>query len=545
MISELWDQIFYYLDALWRRRWLALLVAVGVAAAGWTYVAQMPSQYTSEAKIYVDTKSVLGPLLQGVAIDGDTQRQIEVMRQTLKTRSNMQEIVRRTDLDLQAESAEELDALAQRVSAGLTISSNQENIFTVSYTGRNPQLARDIVNEATTIFIENNLGDNRSDINQAQTFIRNQVQSYRERLNEAEQRLAEFKRENANTLPGNTSYGEELEQVKSKLAALRGALADARARVELLRRELEQTPEMLTQQGGNLGPPSNIDARIMELRAKLDDLKSQYTAEHPDVERAQRQLQSLMKEKSSGPSGSLEASDGSGPDRTSGTEGQDGGIKIPNPTYTDLRVQFVEARSNVESLTQQVARTQQALESLRKKRDEVFQVEAKLKELQRDYSVIQNRYQTMLSRLETAKMSEERNQQAEGVKFRMIENPQVPSAPSGPNRPVYLAAAFVLSVGTGGGLALFLGIIKTSFGSVQHIRREYDVPVLGTLSRQPEPGERKWRIINLAAFVVTSTAFVACFAGLLVVEQMYGLGNIDPGVLSRFGLTQLVAAVRG
>lgn len=542
MISDLWDQLFYYLDALWRRRWLALVVAVGVAAAGWTQVARMPSQYTSEAKIYVDTKSVLGPLLQGVAIDGDTQRQIEVMRQTLKTRSNMQEIVRRTDLDLQAESAEQLDALAQRVSAGLTISGNEENIFTVSYTGEDPQLARDIVNQATTIFVQNNLGDKRSDISQAQDFIRNQVQRYEERLNEAEQRLAEFKRENSDTLPGNTSYGEQLEKVKSKLASLRGTLADARARVELLRQELEQTPEMLTQQGGSSGPPSNIDARIMELRARLDDLKSQYTDEHPDVARAQRQLQSLMQEKSSGPGGNRGSS---GPDGETEEEGQDGGIKIPNPTYTDLRVQFVEARSNVESLTQQVERTQQQLEDLRSKRDKVFRVEAELKELQRDYSVIQDRYQTMLARLETAEVSEERNEQAEGVKFRMIENPQVPPAPSGPNRPVYLAGAFVMSVGAGGGLALFLGIIKTSFGSVQHIRREYDVPVLGTLSRQPGPGERKWRILNFAAFVVLSTAFVACFAGLLVVEQMYGLGNIDQGVLNRLGFTQMVAAVRG
>jgi polysaccharide chain length determinant protein (PEP-CTERM system associated) len=336
--------------------------------------------------------------------------------------------------------------------------------------------------------------------------------------------------------------------VKSNLENLRGALSDARSRVELLRRELEQTPEMLTQQGGGTGPPSNIDARIMELRAKLDDLKSRYTEQHPDVARAQRQLDSLMQEKSgglAGPAGGAqtEEADGASSPRAA-DEGQSGGVKIPNPTFTNLRLQLVEARSKVDSLRQQVKREEQKLENLQSKRDEVFEVEAKLKQLQRDYNVVQERYQTLLNRLETAELSEERNEQAEQVKFRMIESPQVPSAPSGPNRPAFLGAVFVVSIGAGCGLSLFLGIIKTSFGSVQHIRREYDVPVLGTLSRQPGPGEQKWRILDMYAFACLSVAFVASFAGLLMVEQLYGLGGIYPSVLNRFGFNEMAAAVR-
>ena len=547
MISELWDQLFYYLDALWRRRWLALAVAICVATAGWVYVAQMPSQYTSSAQVYVDTESVLGPLLQGMTIEGDTDQRIAVMRQTLKSRSNLEEVVRRSDMDLQATSPEQMSGLVSRVAAGLTIQGNPQNIYTIFYTGRDPQIARNVVEATTTIFVENNLGEKRADLGEAQDFISRQVQRYENRLQEAENELAEFKRQNADTLPGNSSYGERLEQVKGELANLKGELQDARARVELLRRELDQTPEMLTQQGGGMGPPSNIDSRIMELRAQLEQLKSRYTSKHPDVVTAQRRLESLLQEKESATSA---AANGDGPSADAsagpaGAEGGGGGVRIPNPTYSDLRLQLVEARSRVESLQQRVARTRDKLNTLQQKRDEVFKVEAKLKELQRDYNVVQNRYQTMLSRLETAELSEQRNEQADNVRFRMIETPQVPSAPSGPNRPVFLAGAFVLSLGAGSGLALLLGLLKTSYGSVQHIRRDYDIPVLGTLSRQPGPGEAKWRSLDRAAFISVAGMFVASFVALVAIERAYGLGNLDQGIVGGFSFDSAMDVVRG
>lgn len=541
MISELWDQLLYYLDALWRRRWLALAVAMGVAAMGWAYVAQMPSQYTSSAKVYVDTESVLGPLLQGITIEGDTEQRIAVMRQTLKSRPNLEEVVRRSDLDLQATSPEEISGLVSRVSAGLSIAGNPQNIYTISYTGRDPQVARNVVEATTTIFVENNLGQKRTDLGEAQEFISRQVQRYEGRLQEAENELAEFKRQHADTLPGNSSYGERLEQVKGELENLKGDLQDARSRVELLQRELDQTPEMLTQQGGGMGPPSNVDSRIMELRAQIEQLQSRYTSKHPDVVTAQRRLESLLQEKEA-----VSAAGGDGENPGSGeVSGEAGGVRIPNPTYSDLRLQLVEARSRVESLQQRVSRTQEKLETLQQKRDEVFRVEARLKELQRDYNVVQNRYQTMVSRLETADLSEQRNEQADNVRFRMIETPQVPSAPSGPNRPVFLAGVFVLSLGAGSGLALLLGLLKTSYGSVQHLRRDYDIPILGTVSRQPGPGEGKWRMLDRAAFVSVAGLFVVSFLVLVVIERAYGLGNLDQGIIGGLRFDSAMDVVRG
>jgi polysaccharide chain length determinant protein (PEP-CTERM system associated) len=559
MISEILDQVLYYLDALWRRRWLALCTAFAVALGGWAYVAQMPDEYESSARIYVDTKSVLGPLLRGMTVDDDIQRQLAIMRETLTTRANLKEVARRTDLDLQVTSEEEMDALLARLEANIAIGVSQNDIYTVSYTGGDPEKAKEIVDAVTTIFVENNLGESRSDLSDAQAFLRRQVENYEERLRQAENRVAKFKQENADLLPSNSTYGSKLDQVQATLAELRSKLADARASRNILRQELEATPEMLTQQGGGLGPPSRVDARIMELRARIDDLRSRYTEKHPDVQTAQRKLERLLQEKqaamqapgSQPPGGVAEGPQASagtnGAEAEPGPNGGEGGVRIPNPTYSNLKLQLVDKRSQIEALRQQIARTEKELATLQEKQNQVPEVQAKLQQLNRDYNVVKSRYETLLSRLETAQMSEQRNEQADQVEFRMIDPPQVPNQPTGPNRPVLLAGVFVFACGAGGGIALLLGFLKTSYGSVNHLRRDYDVPIIGTISKRPSARERFLGVVDRVGFASASVGFVACLATLLVIDFQYGLATmaaeVDPGALTQ--VLDRVRAVAG
>lgn len=548
-MSEILNQVLYYLDALWRRRWLALATAFLVALPGWAYVAKMPNTYESSARIYVDTKSVLGPLLEGVTVDDDIQSQVAIMRETLKTRQNLREVARRADLDLQATSEAEMEAIVGRLGAGLTIGASETNIYTLAYTGRDPQTTKEVVDAVTNVFVENNLGESREDLTAAQDFLRRQVEEHEERLRRAENRLARFKQENASLLPNNSSYGSKVEQLQAQLDELRSNLADARSRRGVLQSELETTPEMLTQQGGGLGPPSRADARIMELRATIDDLKSRYTEQHPDVQTAQRKLEALLKEKQAamqpaGPPGGAgglesdaESEGGSGGPASTDSAGE-GGVRIPNPTYSDLRLQLVETRSRIQSLQQQIARTEEELNALKRKQDQVPEVQAKLQQLNRDYDVIQSRYETLLSRLETAQLSEKRNEQGDRVEFRMIDPPQVPAQPAGPNRPVLLAGVFILACGAGVGLSVLLGLLRTSYGSATHLRRDYDVPIIGTISKRPTSRDVLLRAVDRVGFVSVSAAFVGCLAALLVIDRQYGLAtmtsDVDPSAVMQW-----------
>ena len=66
-MQDLKRQVLFHLVMLWRRRWLALGIAWPICLAGWVFIAMLPSKYLATARIYVDTETLLAPLLKGIA----------------------------------------------------------------------------------------------------------------------------------------------------------------------------------------------------------------------------------------------------------------------------------------------------------------------------------------------------------------------------------------------------------------------------------------------------------------------------------------------
>lgn len=548
-MQEILDQVTYYLDALWRRRWIALGGAFLVACLGWTAVATLPDRYEASSRIYVDTASVLNPLLKGVAVDTNTAQHLQVMRQTLLARPNLEEVARRTDMDLQAKTAREfeaiIDGLEDRVALGMT----DAKIFSLTYRDEKPERARQVVQELTTLFVQNNLGENRKDMESAQRFLQRQVDQYESKLDEAESRLAQFKQENRQLLPGQSGLQEKLAEAEDRLAELRGDLEAARTRRDILQRELDQTPKMLAQgqRGFGAGPPSRAEAEYMEVRTRLENLKSRYTDQHPDVRAAQRRLDALKEEMT----GTEEMTGGPGPVTGNGAangtangaespEGADGpegageaarpavdqGIQVPNPTYSELRVAMVDRDSEIETLRQALTRQQQKVADTKQKLERVPEVEARLQKLRRDYNVMQSRYEALLSRRETAEISADRENQSDRVEFRIVEPPRVPTTPAGPPRAMYLAAVLVFGLGSGVGGAGLLALTKVTYGSVRHLHRDFDLRVIGLVTEVPSARQRVWKIVEGMGLALALAVFLGIFAALLLIESQVGLPNV-------------------
>ena len=92
-MHELYQNFLLMLYALWRRRWYGLAVTYVVCALGWTYIALIPNTYRSEARIYVDTESLLRPLMRGMTVDVDVFRQLDLLRQTIVNTENLEKII--------------------------------------------------------------------------------------------------------------------------------------------------------------------------------------------------------------------------------------------------------------------------------------------------------------------------------------------------------------------------------------------------------------------------------------------------------------------
>ena len=101
---ELLEKLQSYLRGVWLKRRYVIITAWLICPLGWMYSLQLPDEYASTAKIYVDTKTLLRPLLRGLTIDTNPAQQLQVMTRTLLSRDNLEKIARLADLDLSTNS---------------------------------------------------------------------------------------------------------------------------------------------------------------------------------------------------------------------------------------------------------------------------------------------------------------------------------------------------------------------------------------------------------------------------------------------------------
>ena len=142
-MQQLFMLAITYAQGMWRYRWYALLVAWVVAVTGWAWAYSLPNEYRADARVYVDTQSVLRPLLRGLAVESDVQSRVAIMTQTLLSRPNLEKVARKTDLDLRAQTPAQMESLLSWLQHAVEIHSDsrRHDLYTISYADTNPQMA--------------------------------------------------------------------------------------------------------------------------------------------------------------------------------------------------------------------------------------------------------------------------------------------------------------------------------------------------------------------------------------------------------------------
>jgi uncharacterized protein involved in exopolysaccharide biosynthesis len=107
-MQETIEQILDYIKGIWLKRRFIMISTWLLCPAAWVYIAQMNDVYQSEARVYADTQSILGPLLKGMVVQTNPDVQINLMVRTLLSRDNVERIARMTDLDIQAETPDNM-----------------------------------------------------------------------------------------------------------------------------------------------------------------------------------------------------------------------------------------------------------------------------------------------------------------------------------------------------------------------------------------------------------------------------------------------------
>jgi polysaccharide chain length determinant protein (PEP-CTERM system associated) len=202
-MDALLDAVGRYGMLAWKRRWWAATAAWVICVFGWFGVAMLPDIYQSSAKVYIDADSVLTPLLRGLTVEGSLSDELELLQQMLLARPNVERIIEKTDLQLDATTPLQTERLVSALSQQIKVVAQDRSVFTITYRNPNRQLAADVVQAVLASFIENKTGDRREDMARATTFLDSQIASYETQLRDAEQRRAAFRKKYIDLLPGD------------------------------------------------------------------------------------------------------------------------------------------------------------------------------------------------------------------------------------------------------------------------------------------------------------------------------------------------------
>ena len=510
-MQEIFPQILSYALGVWRHRWVTLVSAWVIALAGWAYVWQMPESYVATARLYVDTNSVLRPLMRGLTITPDVNQRIAMMSRTLLSRPNLEKLSRMTDLDLGATTEAQKEALIDRLENSISLQGTRgdESLYSISVVDRDREMARRIAQAIITVFVETSVSSKREDSSGAQSFLDKQIAESESRLIEAEARLALFKQRNMDVLPGQGGdYYSRLQQAKSDLNQVQLELREAENRRQELQRQIDgEDPVFIANTPtGSAEPPLN--ARIQSLRLQRESLLSRYTEKHPEVVRLNGMISELEAELKS-QYARMRAEPGS----------QFGGL-ASSPVYQGMRTMLAETEAQAAELRVRVDEYERRVRALDDKAKQIPEVEAQLKQLDRDYGVISTQHQEMLARRESARLSGDVESTAGDVVLRVVDPPFVPLKPSQPNKPLLNAGVLLIALGGGVAVALVFALINPIVTDARMLAQSTGLPLLGVVTwnkTAEETHSERWR---LAGFATCVACLLFVFAGLVVVPGM-------------------------
>ena len=510
-MHEVINQLLSHARGVWLRRWHAVVAAWLIAIVGWVVVATLPQRYEASARVYIDTQSILKPLMSGLAVNTPIEQQVQVMTRTLLSRPNMEKVSRMTDMDLKAKSPKEMEKLITGLMASVELeaaSRGQENLYRITYQNSSPDMAKKVVQSLLTILVEGSLGSKRKDADSAKRFIEDQIKSYEQKLNTSENALKDFKQKNLGLMPGQGGdYFAKLSDTQKSVNEATLALREAETRRDQLKRQLAgEDPEAAAQGAAPAGSNPELDARIQTLEKNLDQMRLGLTEQHPDIVSTKRVIAQLQDQKK-----------------------QEAKIKKPlsagaasqNPYYQQLSLSLAEAEAQAASLKARVSEYSSRFAQLRQQANMVPQVETDMVQLNRDYEINKKNYDQLLTRRESAQMSEDMEAKTDVIDFKVIDPPYVPPNPAFPNRPLLFSLVLLLAIAGGTAFAFLMSQIRPIITDRTGVTELTEYPVLGTVTMVWNEAQTRSRRKKMLAWAASFGALISAYVVVLGISFLF------------------------
>lgn len=495
--------ISWFLGVITRRRWSIILSTVIITLVAAVVVLRMPDEYTSDATLVVVRQQVSQRYVDPTSTIPVSEALGAMTRQIL-SRTSLLGVIDAFGLYPEEKLKLKPDKLTERMRKHIAVTpldqrpgpSGMSEItsFMVSYTAKEPRLAQEVASRLTSLFIEENLRTQGSQATTTARFLTEQLEEAKKKLDEAEQRLRDFKLKNLGELP---------QQEQANL----GTLTDLRIQLQ------NNLSNRSRAQQQRIGLESVLSGNIARLNSDRSALLARFTPKHPEVVKIDGQierLQELLTELQNGKTAVVKPDEGQVP---------------ADPIVAQLKGQVEAYLMETENLTRDEQRLRLEVAQYQNRLRLTPVREQQLTGILRDYELYKQDYEGLLNKQLSAQLTANLEEQRAGQHFRLVDPPSLPSTPSGPKRAKISLGALAGGLAFGVALAFLLDMRSKSFHTEKEVKQQFDAPLVVGVPLVLTPNElkkRKWKrgvewvaAILMLAVVAAAEAYVVLKGRLL------------------------------
>ena len=486
-----------------RRRRLAIgLVVAAIALGALVLGLAWPKKYQASTTILAQTSSIITPLMEGAASTTGISNRAGIAKDVIFSRSVMTQILAAGSwMDVHPSPVEQ-DRLIEDIKSRTRVQISRDNLITITYHDSDAERAFRVVRRFGQLFISESLASKQRESRDAFQFINSQVEAYRSKLTDAEDKLEAYRDKNPDARSGSEAdTNSSISQLRAQIESTRMTLMEKRSQEASIRAQLGGESEVnavQTRQG-------IYQTQLAQLQSQLETLLLTYTDDYPDVVRVRHQIQDLKQQISQGQQRNANAHLASG-----------GGAELENnvqfnPLYQQLKGNLAATRSESAATAARLQASESMLASAMERSQRIASSSNVISELTRDYNVNRDVYQDLLKRRENARVSMNLDATQRGLTF-IVQNPAtLPLVPTGPRFVHFAMGGLLLSVIIPLGLLFGIARFDPRVRSVAQIEHLTGLHVLASVPFYPTPLDRRRDRLQNSMLVLMAAAVVAAY----------------------------------
>ncbi len=464
----------------WRRRYLIAVPIMLVPVLGLLIGILSPKNYTSYTTVLIQEAAKQNPFLEDLAIATNLKSRMEALNALLHSRHILVGVAKKLGMISDKTTERQRDAIISGLSGSLSARLVGDDLLKISLVSRQPEGMRALLEAVSTRFIEQVISPQRSAIESSEAFLVTELEKRHSTLQEAEQRLSDYKTKFASELPNlHSSKVNRLAQVRETLAERRISLDGVRASRNSLRQRLAQTDPVV----------GRIEEAIIQGLSDIAVLRARYTDKHTQVQAVLRKLRSLETERAKALRAVREMTSDDMERLWNRASTQTILVDATaQPLLVSQLQKLQEADSVVKGLEEEVAGLETEQVELERSVASFGEHERRLMELDRDIAVKRKTFDDLAERHQKAQVTGALGRSEESERVKLIDSPFTPTDPSNPPLLLFVAAGIIGGIFLGIGLAVAADFLDTTVWRRDSLSNLTGVPVLTRIPVLPNEG---------------------------------------------------------